>query len=127
MVKLKLYKRDGDEYGGDDPNSRRRESCPAREHRRAKHARRRRADGRGFPRAGGCGDQGQAGQRIVQKGDTVVDALTTAGDDASAATGELWPGLYEIVEASPPVGYEPSDAHFSWMRGVRRASPKRRS
>ena len=49
---------------------------------------------------------------LFKKGDTVVDALTTAGDDASVATGELWPGLYEIVEASPPVGYEPSDAHF---------------
>lgn len=49
---------------------------------------------------------------LFKKGDTVVDALTTAGDDASAATGELWPGLYEIVEVFPPVGYEPSDAHF---------------
>ena len=49
---------------------------------------------------------------LFKKGDTVVDALTTAGDDASVATGELWPGLYEIVEVSPPVGYEPSDAHF---------------
>ena len=28
MVKLKLYKRDGDEYGGDDPNSRRRDELP---------------------------------------------------------------------------------------------------
>ena len=52
------------------------------------------------------------GNVLFKKGDTVVDALTTAGGDASAATGELWPGLYEIVEASPPVGYEPSDAHF---------------
>lgn len=52
------------------------------------------------------------GNVLFQKGDTVVDALTTAGDDASAATGELWPGLYEIIEVSPPVGYEPSDAHF---------------
>ena len=52
------------------------------------------------------------GNVLFKKGDTVVNALTTAGDDASAATGELWPGLYEIVEVSPPVGYEPSDAHF---------------
>ncbi len=28
MVKLKLYKRAGDEYGGDDPNSRRRDELP---------------------------------------------------------------------------------------------------
>ena len=36
----------------------------------------------------------------------------TAGEDASAATGELWPGLYEIVELTPPKGYHPSEKHI---------------
>ena len=41
-----------------------------------------------------------------------MDGLTTAGEDASAATGELWPGLYEIVELTPPKGYHPSEKHI---------------
>ena len=41
-----------------------------------------------------------------------MDLLTTAGEDASAATGELWPGLYEIVELTPPKGYHPSEKHI---------------
>ena len=52
------------------------------------------------------------GNVLFKKGDTVVDLLTTAGEDASAATGELWPGLYEIVELTPPKGYHPSEKHI---------------
>ncbi len=113
MVKLKLYKRDGDEYGGDDPNSRRRDELPQPANIDAPSTR---GDGEltgaVFRVLAGAEIRDRQGNVLFQKGDTVVDALTTAGDDASAATGELWPGLYEIVEASPPVGYEPSDAHF---------------
>ena len=113
MVKLKLYKRDGDEYGGDDPNSRRRDELPQPANIDAPSAR---GDGEltgaVFRVLAGAEIRDRQGNVLFKKGDTVVDALTTAGDDASAATGELWPGLYEIVEASPPVGYEPSDAHF---------------
>src|SRR5699024_3436088 len=36
----------------------------------------------------------------------VVDSLTTAGEDASVTTDALWPGMYEIVELTPPVGYQ---------------------
>ena len=113
MVKLKLYKRDGDEYGGDDPNSRRRDELPQPANIDAPSAR---GDGEltgaVFRVLAGAEIRDRQGNVLFKKGDTVVDALTTAGDDASAATGELWPGLYEIVEVSPPVGYEPSDAHF---------------
>ena len=113
MVKLKLYKRDGDEYGGDDPNSRRRDELPQPANIDAPSTR---GDGEltgaVFRVLAGAEIRDRQGNVLFKKGDTVVDALTTAGDDASAATGELWLGLYEIVEASPPVGYEPSDAHF---------------
>ena len=113
MVKLKLYKRDGDEYGGDDPNSRRRDELPQPANIDAPSAR---GDGEltgaVFRVLAGAEIRDRQGNVLFKKGDTVVNALTTAGDDASAATGELWPGLYEIVEVSPPVGYEPSDAHF---------------
>ena len=113
MVKLKLYKRDGDEYGGDDPNSKRRDELPQPASIDAPSTR---GDGEltgaVFRVLAGAEIRDRQGNVLFQKGDTVVDALTTAGDDASAATGELWPGLYEIVEVSPPAGYEPSDAHF---------------
>ena len=113
MVKLKLYKRDGDEYGGDDPNSRRRDELPQPANIDAPSTR---GDGEltgaVFRVLAGAEIRDRQGNVLFKKGDTVVNALTTAGDDASAATGELWPGLYEIVEMSPPVGYEPSDAHF---------------
>ena len=113
MVKLKLYKRDGDEYGGDDPNSRRCDELPQPANIDAPSTR---GDGEltgaVFRVLAGAEIRDRQGNVLFKKGDTVVDALMTAGDDASAATGELWPGLYEIVEVSPPVGYEPSDAHF---------------
>ena len=113
MVKLKLYKRDGDEYGGDDPNSRRRDELPQPANIDAPSTR---GDGEltgaVFRVLAGAEIRDRQDNVLFKKGDTVVDALTTAGDDASAATGELWPGLYEIVEVSPPAGYEPSDAHF---------------
>ena len=113
MVKLKLYKRDGDEYGGDDPNSRRRDELPQPANIDKPSTR---GDGEltgaVFRVLAGAEIRDRQGNVLFKKGDTVVDALTTAGGDASAATGELWPGLYEIVEVSPPVGYEPSDAHF---------------
>ncbi len=113
MVKFKLYKRDGDEYGGDDPNSRRRDELPQPANIDAPSTR---GDGEltgaVFRVLAGAEIRDRQGNVLFKKGDTVVNALTTAGDDASAATGELWPGLYEIVEVSPPAGYEPSDAHF---------------
>ena len=113
MVKLKLYKRDGDEYGGDDPNGRRRDELPQPANIDAPSTR---GDGEltgaVFRVLAGAEIRDRQDNVLFKKGDTVVETLTTAGDDVSAATGELWPGLYEIVEVSPPVGYQPSDAHF---------------
>ena len=60
----------------------------------------------------GAAIKDRQGNVLFKKGDTVVDVLTTAGEDASAATGELWPGLYEIVELTPPKGYHPSEKHI---------------
>ena len=40
-----------------------------------------------------------------------MTSLKTAGADASVITDELWPGVYELVELTPPTGYQASDAH----------------
>ena len=60
----------------------------------------------------GAAIKDRQGNVLFKKGDTVVDVLTTAGEGASAATGELWPGLYEIVELTPPKCYHPSEKHI---------------
>lgn len=96
QVRLKLYKRDADEYGGkpaDAPGT------------------------RGDGELTGAVFRVLAAQDITdrqdnviyEKGAVVVDSLTTAGEDASVTTDALWPGVYEIVELAPPVGYQASD------------------
>lgn len=92
-VRLKLYKRDTDEYAGkpaDAPGT------------------------RGDGELTGAVFRVLAAQDITdrqdnviyEKGAVVVDSLTTAGQDASVTTDALWPGVYEIVELAPPVGYQ---------------------
>lgn len=92
-VRLKLYKRDADEYTGkpaDAPGT------------------------RGDGELTGAVFRVLAAQDITdrqdnviyEKGAVVVDSLTTAGQDASVTTDALWPGVYEIVELAPPVGYQ---------------------
>lgn len=92
-VRLKLYKRDADEYTGkpaDAPGT------------------------RGDGELTGAVFRVLAAQDITdrqdnviyEKGAVVVDSLTTAGEDASVTTDALWPGVYEIVELAPPVGYQ---------------------
>ncbi len=116
-VKLRLYKRDSEEYDGDDPNTVIRKkamsmipksvniSAPAT-----------RGDGvltgAEFRVLAGAEIQDRQGNTVFNRGDVVVDSIKTEGEDASATTGELWPGLYEIVEVTPPVGYKPDDIHF---------------
>lgn len=96
QVRLKLYKRDADEYAGkpaDAPGT------------------------RGDGELTGAVFRVLAAQDITdrqdnviyEKGAVVVDSLTTAGEDASVTTDALWPGTYEIVELAPPVGYQASD------------------
>lgn len=95
MVKLKLYKRDTEEYAGDPA------TVPSM-----------------------CGDgtligaefqikaaadiKDRQGNVLHAKGDIIIPTLKTAGEDASITTPELWPGLYEVIELTPPKGYQPS-------------------
>ena len=99
QVKLKLYKRDKDEYTGDPADT------PTT-----------RGDGvltgAVFQVLAGADIQDRQGNIIHEKGDVVIASLKTAGEDASVLTDELWPGLYEIVELLPPTGYQPSEENF---------------
>ena len=99
-VRLKLYKRDADEYAGkpaDVPGT------------------------RGDGELTGAVFRVLAAQDITdrqdnviyEKGAVVVDSLTTAGEDASVTTDALWPGVYEIVELAPPVGYQASETSIT--------------
>lgn len=116
-VKLKLYKRDADEYNGDNPNA----SANARASTDLPEpanisAPATRGDGiltgAEFQVLAGEDITDRQGNVVYAKGDVVVDLLKTAGDDTSVTTNELWPGLYEIVEITPPTGYQPSDTTF---------------
>ena len=96
QVRLKLYKRDADEYAGkpaDAPGTR--------------------GDGEltgaVFRVLAAQDITDRQGNVIYEKGAVVVDSLATAGEDASVTTDALWPGVYEIVELAPPVGYQASD------------------
>ncbi len=93
QVRLKLYKRDADECAGkpaDVPGTR--------------------GDGEltgaVFRVLAAQDITDRQGNVIYEKGAVVVDSLTTAGEDASVTTDALWPGMYEIVELAPPVGYQ---------------------
>lgn len=112
-VKIRIYKRDKDEYAGDNPNSKNRKTLPRQA---SIDPPKSRGDGEltgaVFQVLAGATIKDRQGNVLFKKGDTVVDLLTTAGEDASAATGELWPGLYEIVELTPPKGYHPSEKHI---------------
>lgn len=115
QVRLKLYKRDVEEYAGDNPNSSAHPksllpepcdiSAPAV-----------RGDGQltgaVFQVLAAQDITDRQGHVIFAKGEVVADRLTTAGADASATTELLWPGVYEIVELSPPEGYQPSGETF---------------
>lgn len=115
QVRLKLYKRDAEEYAGDNPNSSARPksllpepcdiSAPAV-----------RGDGQltgaVFQVLAAQDITDRQGHVVFAKGEVVADRLTTAGADASVTTELLWPGVYEIVELSPPEGYQPSGETF---------------
>ena len=99
QVRLKLYKRDVDEYAGDPAAS------PTT-----------RGDGMltgaVFQVLAGENIMDRQGNILYEKGAVVVESLKTAGEDASVTTEELWPGVYEIVELTPPTGYQPTDKHI---------------
>ena len=95
MVKLKLYKRDVNEYDGDPA------AVPGT---------------RGDGALTGAEFQVLAAENILDrqgnvvhsKGDVVVPSLLTVGADASVTTDDLWPGKYEVIELTPPKGYQPA-------------------
>ena len=96
QVRLKLYKRDADEYAG-----------------KAADAPGTRGDGEltgaVFRVLAAQDITDRQGNVIYEKGAVVVDSLTTAGEDASVTTDALWPGMYVFEELAPPVGYQASD------------------
>ena len=98
QVKLRLYKRDKDEYTGNP------EDTPGT-----------RGDGvltgAVFQIIAGENITDRQGNILYRKGEVVIESLKTAGTDASVITDELWPGVYELVELNPPTGYQASDTH----------------
>ena len=95
LVRLKLYKRDVDEYGGDPA------AVPGT-----------RGDGiltdAEFQVLAAEDITDRQGNVIHPKGDVVIASIKTAGANASVITDNLWPGLYQVVELTPPTGYQPS-------------------
>jgi len=95
MVRLKLYKRDADEYDGDPA------AVPGT-----------RGDailtGAEFKVLAAADILDRQGNVVYTKGEVVVPSLKTSGEDASVITELLWPGKYEIVELTPPTGYQPA-------------------
>lgn len=98
QVKLRLYKRDKDEYTGNP------EDTPGT-----------RGDGvltgAVFQIIAGENITDRQGNILYRKGEIVIESLKTAGTDASVITDELWPGVYELVELTPPTGYQASNTH----------------
>lgn len=96
LVQLKLYKRDADEYSGnpaDAPGTRGDGVLTGAE----------------FQVLAAEDITDRQGNILYQKGDVVIDSIKTAGADASITMDKLWPGLYQVVELTPPIGYQPSD------------------
>ena len=96
MTRIRIKKRDKDEYAQTDAPSVRGDG---------------ELTGATFRVLAGADILDRQGNVIWLRGATVIDAIQTSGEDAAATTDELWPGLYEIVEIAPPVGYQPSDEH----------------
>jgi len=94
MVRLKLYKRDAEEFDGNlDEVSTRGDGV---------------LTGAEFQVLAGANITDRQGNVLYAKGDVVIPSLKTSGEEASVTTDALWPGLYEIVELTPPMGYQPS-------------------
>ncbi len=98
MAKLRIYKRDADEYGGDIQNLSTRGDGEL--------------TGAEFQVLAAEDILDRQGNVVYAKGDIVVPSIFTEGEDAAALTSDLWPGKYEIVEVTPPAGYAASDEHF---------------
>ena len=93
MTRLKIYKRDKDEYKRDLA------AVPGT-----------RGDGvlTGTVYTVRAGEDitDRQGNILYEKGTAVQENLKTSGEEASVTTDELWPGVYEFVEVMPPIGYQ---------------------
>ena len=96
MTRIRIKKRDKDEYAQTNAPSVRGDG---------------ELTGATFRVLAGADILDRQGNVIWLRGATVIDAIQISGEDAAATTDELWPGLYEIVEIAPPVGYLPSGEH----------------
>lgn len=94
MARLKLYKRDAEEFDGNLANASTRGDGVL--------------SGAEFQVLAGANITDRQGNLLYAKGDVVIPSLKTSGEEASVTTDALWPGLYEIVELTPPMGYQPS-------------------
>lgn len=111
LVQLTIYKRDVDEYDGDDPNTNpRSKAIPTMPDDYYIPDPETRGDGiltgTVFQVAAGADILDRQGNVIYPEGTIIIDSLTTAGDAASITTEPLWPGLYAVQEIKAPTGYQ---------------------
>lgn len=111
LVQLTLYKRDLNEYDGDDPNTNpRNKAIPTMPNDYNIPDPATRGDGvltgTVFQVSAGADILDCQGNVIYPEGTVIIDSLTTAGDDASVTTEPLWPGLYAVQEITAPTGYQ---------------------
>lgn len=111
LVQLTIYKRDLDEYDGDDPNTNpRNKAIPTMPDDYNIPDPATRGDGvltgTVFRVSAGADILDRQGNVIYPEGTVIIESLTTAGDDASVTTEPLWPGLYAVQEITAPTGYQ---------------------
>lgn len=111
LVQLIIYKRDLDEYDGDDPNTNpRNKAIPTMPNDYNIPDPATRGDGvltgTVFQVSAGADILDRQGNVIYPEGTVIIDSLTTAGDAASVTTEPLWPGLYAVQEIAAPTGYQ---------------------
>ena len=111
LVQLTIYKRDLDEYDGDDPNTNpRNKAIPTMPNDYHIPDPATRGDGvltgTVFQVSAGADILDRQGNVIYPEGTVIIDSLTTAGDAASVTTEPLWPGLYAVQEIAAPTGYQ---------------------
>lgn len=111
LVQLTIYKRDLDEYDGDDPNTNpRNKAIPTMPNDYHIPDPVTRGDGvltgTVFQVSAGADILDRQGNVIYPEGTVIIDSLTTAGDTASVTTEPLWPGLYAVQEITAPTGYQ---------------------
>ena len=111
LVQLTLYKRDLNEYDGDDPNTNpRNKAIPTMPNDYNIPDPATRGDGvltgTVFHVSAGADILDRQGNVIYPEGTVIIESLTTAGDAASVTTEPLWPGLYAVQEIQAPTGYQ---------------------